>query len=51
MANNSNNEVIMNENLDLGWEELNELESRARAENMKRTTTWGLTKFEKWCDN
>ena len=59
MANNSNNEVNMNEkepekswsqNSDLGGEELDELKSRARAENMKRTTAWGLNKFEKWCD-
>ena len=58
MENNSNNEVKVNEkeaekscsqNSDLGWEELDEKVSRVRAENTKRTTAWGLTKFEKWC--
>ena len=37
-------------NSDLGWEELDELESRARAENRKRVTAWGPTNFEKWRD-
>ena len=37
-------------NSDLGWEELDELESRARVENTKRATAWCPTNFEKWRD-
>ena len=61
IANNSNNEVNVNEkkpekkknrcqNSVLGREAVHELELRVRAANMKRTTAWGLTQFEKWRD-
>ena len=38
------------QNSDLGREEVDELQSRVQAQNTKRTTPWGLNKFEKWRD-
>ena len=41
-------EEISGQNSDLGLEDLDKLEGQA--ENTKRATSWGIKKFEKWCD-
>ena len=38
------------QNSDLGLEDLDKLEAKGQAENTKRATSWGIKKFEKWCD-
>ena len=38
------------QNSDLGKEELDKVEAQAQAENTKRATSWGIKKFEKWCE-
>ena len=34
----------------MGLEDLDKLEAKGQAENTKRATSWGIKKFEKWCD-
>ena len=34
----------------LRLEGLDKLEAKGQAENTKRATSWGIKKFEKWCD-
>ena len=41
---------ISSQNSDLGLEDLDKLEAKGQAENTKRATSWGIKKFEKWCD-
>ena len=36
------------QNSDLGQEQLNNMEESAKADNTKRTTKWGLNRFEEW---
>ena len=43
-------EEISRQNSDLGLEDLDKLEAKGQAENTKRATSWGIKKFEKWCD-
>ena len=43
-------EEISSQNSDLGLEDLDKLEAKGQAENTKRATSWGIKKFEKWCD-
>ena len=43
-------EEISSQNSDLGLEDLDKLEAKGQAENIKRATSWGIKKFEKWCD-
>ena len=43
-------EEISSQNSDLGQEDLDKLEAKCQAENTKRATSWGIKKFEKWCD-
>ena len=43
-------EEISSQNSDLGLEDLDKLEAKGQAENIKRATSWGTKKFEKWCD-
>ena len=43
-------EEISSQNSDLGLEDLDKLEAEGQAENTKRATSWGIKKFEKWCD-
>ena len=43
-------EEISSQNSDLGLEDLDKLEAKGQAENSKRATSWGIKKFEKWCD-
>ena len=43
-------EEISSQNSDLGLEDLEKLEAKGQAENTKRATSWGIKKFEKWCD-
>ena len=43
-------EEISSQNSDLGLEDLDRLEAKGQAENTKRATSWGIKKFEKWCD-
>ena len=43
-------EEISSQNLDLGLEDLDKLETKGQAENTKRATSWGIKTFEKWCD-
>ena len=43
-------EEISSQNSDLELEDLDKLEAKGQAENTKRTTSWGIKKFEKWCD-
>ena len=38
------------QNSDLGKEELDKIEAQAQAESTKRATSWGIKKFEKWCE-
>ena len=38
------------QNSDLGKEESDKIEAQAQAENTKRATSWGIKKFEKWCE-
>ena len=42
-------EEISSQNSDLGLEDLDKL-TKGQAENTKRATSWGIKKFEKWCD-
>ena len=41
---------ISSQNSDLELEYLDKLEAKGQAENTKRVTSWGIKKFEKWCD-
>ena len=34
----------------MGLEDLDKLEVKGQAENTKRATSWGIKKFEKWCE-
>ena len=43
-------EEISSQNSDLGLEDLDKLEAKGQAENTKGATSWGIKKFEKWCD-
>ena len=43
-------EEIGSQNSDLGLEYLDKLEAKGQAVNTKRATSWGIKKFEKWCD-
>ena len=43
-------EEISSQNSDLGLQDLDNLEAKGQAENTKRATSWGIKKFEKWCD-
>ena len=43
-------EEISSQNSDLGLEGLDKLEATGQAENTKRATSWGIKKFEKWCN-
>ena len=43
-------EEISSQNSDLGLEDLDKLEAKGQAENTKKATSWGIKKFEKWCD-
>ena len=43
-------EEISSQNSDLGLEDLDQLQAKGQAENTKRATSWGIKKFEKWCD-
>ena len=43
-------EEISSQNSDLGLEDLDKLEAKSQEENTKRATSWGIQKFEKWCD-
>jgi len=43
-------EEITSQNSDLGLEDLDRLGAKGQAENTKRSTSWGIKKFEKWCD-
>ena len=43
-------EEISSQNSDLGLEDLDKLEAKGQAENTKRATSWGIKKFEKWCN-
>ena len=38
------------QNSDLGEDQLKGIELQAQAKNTKRTTDWGVKKFDKWCD-
>ena len=35
---------------DLGQEQLNDIEQKAKAKSIKKATEWGLKKFDKWCE-
>ena len=35
--------------MQLGQEQLNEIEQKAQAKSTKKATEWGLKKFDKWC--
>ena len=43
-------EEISSQNSDFGQEDLDKLEAKGQEENTKRATSWGIKKFEKWCD-
>ena len=45
-------EEVCSQNSDLGTDELDKIEALAQAENLntKRATSWGIKKFEKWCE-
>ena len=43
-------EDVGSQNSDLGPDELDKVEEKARAENTKKATYWGVKKFEKWCE-
>ena len=43
-------EEISSRNSHLGPEDLDKLQAKGQAENTKRATSWGIKKFEKWCD-
>ena len=43
-------EEISSQNSVLELEDLDKLEAKGHEEKTKRTTSWGIKKFEKWCD-
>ena len=45
-----NFQLFSSQNSDLDNEQLDEIEQKAQAKNIKRATEWGVKKFEKWCE-
>ena len=43
-------QLFSSQNSDLDNEQLDEIEKKAQAKNIKRATDWGVKKFEKWCE-
>ena len=43
-------EEISSQNSNLGLEDSDKLEAKGQTENTKRASSWGIKKFEKWCD-
>ena len=45
-----NFQLFSSQNSDLDNEQLDEIEQKAQARNIKKTTERGVRKFEKWCE-
>lgn len=43
-------QLFTSQNADLDNEQLDEIEQKAQAKNIKRAPEWGVKKFEKWCE-
>ena len=41
--------LFSNQNSDLKNKQLDEIEQKAQAKNIKKATEWGVRKFKKWC--